>query len=200
MTKKGTTTEAPPRWKNRVIGWDTVDPTQLLANPRNWRRHPAKQREALRGSLNELSIITPVIVNRTTGHLLDGHARVEEYISAGVTEVPVAYVELEPEKEALALLALDPIAAMAGADGQALDELLADVATGEAALQEMFAELAGLEYEPAPGSLDAGMRPGDGIAYEEQYGVIVMCKTEAEQKDVYERLAGEGFACRVVAV
>ena len=46
MTKKSTTTEAPPRWKNRVVGWDTVDPTQLLANPRNWRRHPG---EAARG-------------------------------------------------------------------------------------------------------------------------------------------------------
>ena len=200
MTKKSTTTEAPPRWKNRVVGWETVDPTQLLANPRNWRRHPAKQREALRGSLNELSIITPVIVNRTTGHLLDGHARVEEYISAGITEVPVAYVELEPEKEALALLALDPIAAMAEADKDALEELIADAATGEAALQEDAGRAGRLEYEPAPGILDAGMQPGGGMAYEEQYGVIVMCETEAEQEHVYERLAGEGFSCRVVAV
>jgi len=200
MTKKSATAEAPPRWQNRVVGWGTVDPTQLLAHPRNWRRHPAKQREALRGSLNELSIITPVIVNRTTGHLLDGHARVEEYISAGLTQVPVAYVELAPELEALALLALDPIAAMAEADKAILEELIADAATGEEALQKMLADLAGVEPEPAPGNLDAGMQPGGGMGYEQQFGVIVLCEDEATQEQVYDRLRGEGFTCRVVAV
>jgi len=66
-------------WQNKVVGWDTVPPEQLLAHPGNFRRHPAPQRDALRGSLDELDIIAPVLVNRLTGHLLDGHARVEEY-------------------------------------------------------------------------------------------------------------------------
>ncbi len=129
-------------WENRLVGWDVVAPDQLLANPKNYRRHPAGQREALRGSLNELDIIAPVIVNRITGHLLDGHARVEEYLTAGIKEVPVAYVEVSAEKEALALLSLDPIAAMAEADKNALDALLREVSTGEAGLQAMLAELA----------------------------------------------------------
>jgi hypothetical protein len=175
-----------------------ADPAQLLAHPGNWRRHPGAQRDALRGSLNELDIIAPVIVNRTTGHLLDGHARVEEYISAGILEVPVAYVELPEEKEALALLSLDPIAAMAEADEEALEALLAEVATTETALKEMLAGLAG--KPGAPGSLDAGMRPNGGTSYEEQYGVIVVCGSEEEQEQVYTRLLGEGFSCRVVAV
>jgi signal transduction histidine kinase len=91
-------------WDVKVVGWDMVPPEDLLANPANFRRHPAKQREALRGSLNELGIIAPVIQNVTTGHLLDGHARVEEYLTAGVPEVPRILVEVPAEKEALALL------------------------------------------------------------------------------------------------
>lgn len=129
-------------WENRIVGWDVVEPDQLLANPKNFRRHPNAQREALRGSLNELGIIAPVIVNRLTGFVLDGHARVEEYITAGVKEVPVGYVEIPPEKEALALLSLDPIAAMAEADTEALDSLLREVSTSEAGLQAMLAGLA----------------------------------------------------------
>lgn len=131
-----------PGWANKVVGYDVIAPDQLLANPANYRRHPARQREALRGSLNELGVIAPVLVNRLTGHLLDGHARVEEYLTAGVEAVPVAYVEVPPEKEALALLSLDPIAAQAESEREALDALLREVSTSEEGLRALFAELA----------------------------------------------------------
>lgn len=128
-------------WQNRIVDWGTSEPDQLLANPKNFRRHPNRQREALRGSLNELDIIAPVIVNRVTGRLIDGHARVEEYISAGVPEVPVAYVDLTEEEEALALLTLDPISAMAVHDTRALSELLAEVDSDNAGLQDLLTDL-----------------------------------------------------------
>jgi hypothetical protein len=44
--------DATPVWRSRIVGSGTEDPTQLLANPRNWRTHPAIQRDALRGSLD----------------------------------------------------------------------------------------------------------------------------------------------------
>lgn len=34
--------------------------------------------------------------------------------------------------------------------------------------------------------------------YKEQYGVIVMCKDETEQQEVYEKLADDGYECKVV--
>lgn len=34
--------------------------------------------------------------------------------------------------------------------------------------------------------------------YKEQYGVIVICKDEEEQKEVYDRLHSEGYECKVV--
>jgi len=34
--------------------------------------------------------------------------------------------------------------------------------------------------------------------YREQYGVIIVCPTEADQQATYERLTDEGYACRVV--
>ena len=144
-------TKEREHWNVHVVGFDLVAPDQLLAHPHNFRRHPAKQREALRGSLNELGIVAAVIVNQRSGHILDGHARVEEYLTAGIEKVPVVYVDLPEDKEALALLSLDPIAAMAEADTEALDGLLREVATGEAGLQAMLADLAE----------DAGIIPPD---------------------------------------
>jgi hypothetical protein len=56
------------------VGWDLVSPESLVAHPGNFRRHPAAHREALRGSLNELDIIAPCLVDKVSGHLLDGRA------------------------------------------------------------------------------------------------------------------------------
>lgn len=44
------------------------------------------------------------------------------------------------------------------------------------------------------------MRGANGFTYKEQFGVIVLCKNEAEHKAVYERLKAEGYACKVVRV
>ena len=38
-----------------------------------------------------------------------------------------------------------------------------------------------------------------GFNYKEQYGVMVMCADEADQEQVYNRLVGEGYVCKVVA-
>ena len=38
------------------------------------------------------------------------------------------------------------------------------------------------------------------FTYKEQYAVVVICKDEKEQQNVYERLKSEGFKLKVVAV
>ena len=35
--------------------------------------------------------------------------------------------------------------------------------------------------------------------YKEQYGVIILCRDEQEQAEVYERLVKDGLNCKVVA-
>lgn len=38
-------------WRNRIVGHEDVAPDQLLANPKNYRRHPAAQQKAMGGVL-----------------------------------------------------------------------------------------------------------------------------------------------------
>ncbi len=134
---------AAPAWRNRITGSGTEDPSQLLANPANWRTHPAAQRNALRGSLDTVGWVQQILVNTVTGHVVDGHARVEEALSRGEPTVPVLYVELSPEEEALVLATLDPIGAMADRDHAKLEALLAEVSVDDAGLRRLLAQLGG---------------------------------------------------------
>lgn len=153
----------PPTWRNRIVGGGEQPASQFMANASNARIHPKAQQQALVGSLNELGWIQNVIVNKTTGNVVDGHARIAEALKLG-DETPVPYVEVElsEDEEKLALATLDPIASMAAYDKAQLDALLRDVNTGDAALQTMLAELAqdnGLDYGGSGGAAVEDVEP-----------------------------------------
>jgi hypothetical protein len=133
---------SPQGWRNRIVGHGEEAPDQLLANPRNWRVHPKGQQDALAGVLEEVGWVQDVIVNRTTGHVVDGHARIAISISKGEPSVPVVYVELTPDEEAKVLATFDPLGAMAGADRAQLEDLLQEVRTDDAALRSALRDLA----------------------------------------------------------
>lgn len=136
--------------RNRIVGHGEEPPDQLLANPANFRVHGGDQMDALRGSLGELGWVKTVIVNQTTQHVIDGHARIQEAMRQGVETIPVTYVELTQEEERLALATLDPLAALAGQDDDALKALLAETETSDPALQEVLDGLPGSAAKHKP--------------------------------------------------
>jgi hypothetical protein len=137
-------------WRSRIVETSTADPRSLIANPKNWRKHSKAQADALSGVLGEVGWVQDVIVNRTTGRLVDGHLRVEIAARDNQPTIPVTYVELTEAEEALILATFDPISAMATADAELLRDLLDGVSTGEAAVQQMIADLAERENIVAP--------------------------------------------------
>jgi hypothetical protein len=147
---KGTRVAAA--WRNRILGAGEEAPDQLLANPANWRIHPKAQQAALVGALDQVGWVQQVLVNKRSGFVVDGHARVALALSRGEATVPVLYVDLEPEEEALVLATLDPIGAMAGRDDEKLRTLLADITVDDAALLALLGDLAG--NDPKAGLTD----------------------------------------------
>jgi hypothetical protein len=132
-----------PDWKNRIIEYGEMPANQYLAHELNARRHPGKQREALIGSLNEVGWVAPVIVSARTGKLLDGHARIEETLTKDEEAmIPFVKVDVSENEERTILASFDPITGLATYDREALDALLREVSTGEAALQQMLSDLA----------------------------------------------------------
>lgn len=106
MTTKTPTATPATAWRNRITGSGEEAPDQLLANPANWRIHPKAQQDALAGALDQVGWVQQVLVNRRSGFVVDGHARVALALRRGEPTVPVLYVDLEPEEEALVLATL----------------------------------------------------------------------------------------------
>lgn len=140
--------KADRQWANRIIAHGEEDPEQLLANPKNFRIHTSVQESALEGSLDVVGWVRPVLVNQRTGCVLDGHLRVKLALTRGERAVPVDYVDLSENEEAIILAALDAIAAMAGTDEEQLKELIAGIKTDN---EQLKALLAGMVHEDDAG-------------------------------------------------
>ena len=185
-------------WRNRIVGHGEEAPDQLLANPKNWRIHPKAQQDALSGVLDEVGWVQEVIVNKTTGHVVDGHLRVSLAISRQEPTIPVKYVELSPDEEALVLATLDPLAGMAATAKDALEALLADVQPGSDAVTALLEDVArGVGLNGAKeGLTDPDAIPAaEPIAKRGDVWVCgdhrVMCGDSTEAEDVSRLMAGE---------
>jgi ParB-like chromosome segregation protein Spo0J len=134
-------------WNSRIVGHGEEIPQDLLENPANWRVHPKRQQQALEALLDEVGWVRHVIVNRTTGHLVDGHLRVRLAQTKGEPRIPVVYVELDVDEERLVLASLDPIASLAATDSAALMSLAASVSvtTDSKELNSMVTTMANLK-------------------------------------------------------
>ena len=113
--------------RDRIKELRRVKAKELLANPKNWRRHPKAQVEALRGLLAEVGYADALLVRELADGrlmLIDGHLRAETTPNA---EVPVLILDVTEEEADKILLTLDPLAAMAETDSERIQALLETV-------------------------------------------------------------------------
>jgi len=137
-----TTNDNADPWQNRIEGQGVEVPTDILPNPSNWRTHSERQKHTMQAVLDTVGWVQRCIVNRTTGHLVDGHLRCALAIENGEKQIPVVYVSLTEEEEALVLATLDPLGAMAGIDPERLESLLETVQSDDLAISALLDDLA----------------------------------------------------------
>ena len=117
----------PVIWQNRITRYGEAAPGELLANEKNWRTHPQAQQDALEGALRTVGVVQNIIVNERSEKLLDGHLRVEMAIRSGQPTVPITFVDLSDEEEALILATIDLVTGLAGTNQELLDSLITDI-------------------------------------------------------------------------
>ena len=124
--------------RDRVVELRRVPAAELRANPKNWRRHPRGQVRALTSVLQQVGYADALLARETPEglELIDGHLRAE---ITPEQEVPVLVLDVDQEEADLILATLDPLAAMAEADSEALEALLSSVAIDSADLAEYLA-------------------------------------------------------------
>lgn len=184
--------------RSRIVGHGEEAPDQLLANPSNWRIHPKAQQDALAGVLGEVGWVQSVIVNRTTGNLVDGHLRVSLALREGTPTIPVVYVELTPEEENLVLATIDPIGAMAATDKAQLETLLAEVSTNDPAVRDLL-ETMGQDPWARDASTESTPAKADPIAKVGDLWVIgnhrILCGDSYDVANLDRLINGKKVGC-----
>lgn len=178
-----------------------------LGNPR--KRDRAKDKKLARTIKAEVKEAgpdgfgAPVLARKANGELIAGHRRVRAAIIAGMTHVPVRYLNVSAKQAHRMALADNRHAK----DIEDDDDLLAD------AIEDMDAEdleLAGYEDKEIEDLLGEG--DGDGLDEDDEdeggsklrsgltYQVVVECKDEQEQAEVLEQLENDGRKCKPIIV
>lgn len=185
----------------------------LVPDPQNPRSHDERNRAAIRASLVAHGQVEPLVIQAGTGLIIAGNGRYQEMLGLGWTEADV--VELDVDNAAARRLSveLNRTGELAGWDAEALQRLVAEQAGlldglfSAEETQRIFADLGqfpgagpaeGVAGEP--GALPALGATTNGFEYQEKWGVIVECSSEAHQQEVFEALQTQGMKARVVTV
>jgi hypothetical protein len=110
----GTGSHAQDLIRDRIRELRRARASDLLRNPKNWRRHPKAQADALRGLLAEVGYADALLVRELPDArlmIIDGHLRAETTPDA---LVPVLVLDVTEEEADKILLTLDS----AGGDGR----------------------------------------------------------------------------------
>lgn len=185
-------------WQNRIIGAGTEDPEKLIPHPKNWRKHPKGQAQALEGAIEEIGWIQDIIINQRTGRMIDGHLRAELAIKNKEKSVPVKYVDLSEEEEEKALLTLDPISMMAEADKDRLSALLQSITSDNEKVNQLLEDI-GREYKVStkkakeddytpPPEIETDIKRGDIFQLGRHR---VMCGDSTSREDVDRLMQGK---------
>lgn len=132
----------------------------------------------------------PLILSDRTGELviIAGNQRYEAAKRLKLQEVPTHLIEHLTEDREREIIIRDNVA-----NGQWDFDAIANE-WSDLPLEDWGLSVPG--FETVEG--ESGESSDEGINYQSQYGVIVMCGNETEQQAVFEKLTDEGLTCKIV--
>ncbi|MGQ9504233.1 MAG: hypothetical protein ACUVQG_03820 [Thermogutta sp.] len=185
--------------RDRIKELRRVPARELRPNPRNWRVHPQRQQQALRGILAEVGYADALLARELPDgslELIDGHLRAETTPDA---VVPVLVLDVSEDEAKKLLAILDPLAGLAEQDDNALSQLLNDTQFESPILHQLLEEMTHGQAKPEEDS--HGSRPENAVdPVPELFQVLVECRSEEEQRILFERLSAEGYTCRLLTL
>jgi ParB family chromosome partitioning protein len=173
---------------------------ELHPAPWNANRVPPATMAKIRTSIERYGVVENLVVRpmgESVYEVLSGNHRLSIYGELEMKTAPCYVIDLD---DAHARLLAQTLNRTRGEDDpEAYEQLIRDVLE-ELPLEEVTSVLP--ESNESIEKLLKGVGehgPGDEEPnFDSQYGVIVICKDEAGQRDVFEALTADGYECRVV--
>ena len=182
--------------RNRIKEHRRVRAGDLLPHELNPRTHSKAQRETLAELYEEVGFARSLLVYELPDgrlKLIDGHLRRDLEPDM---EVDVEVLDVSDEEARTLLLSIDPLAQLAGYDGQLLDELRGITTTDSARLRQLWDSLAQTGEQVRKELQDLDQMPADEPP--EQFLVLIDCGDEEQQIALLERFQKEGLRCRAL--
>lgn len=174
--------------------YELVEVGRLKEHPQNPRRG---NEQAIDESIEKNSWYGACVVQKSTQFILAGNHRYRVAKKRRAPYVPCLILDVDDQTAMRILLGDNRIADLGGYDEETLAACLDGLETLEGTGWGLPA-LEDLEDPEVPEPEQDDEVPDD--VYQPSYGVIVVCEDEADQERIYEKLAGEGYQVRVVAV
>jgi ParB-like chromosome segregation protein Spo0J len=179
--------------------------TDLTADPKNARRHPARNVELIAGLLGQVGAARSIVIDEE-GVVLAGNGVLAAAGRAGIEKVRV----VDADGKTLVAVRRSGLTRRQKTQLAVGDNRTNELSTWDAPAltglaDEVGLDLAEIGFTPEElAQLDADLEKGDpaGPVEEatvgESFQVVVECRDEAEQQQIYDRLVGEGMKCRVL--
>jgi hypothetical protein len=176
--------------RNRIIRHVRMRAGDLVPHELNPRVHSDAQRRALALLYEEIGFARSLLAYPLADgrlKLIDGHLRAsltpDEMVDVEVLDVNDA------EARAL-LLAIDPLAQLAGYEADTLNELRKFAEADSAAVKSLWQTL-----QEASARTKRDLDRAAAKDLPEQYYVLVVCADEAQQRELLARFGAEGLKC-----
>ena len=177
--------------RNRILRHVRVRAGDLVPHELNPRVHSDAQRSALQMLYDEIGFARSLLAYPLADgrlKLIDGHLR------AAMTpdeEVEVEVLDVTDAEARALLLAIDPLAQLAGYDADTLDQLRQCVEASSAAVKSLWETL-----QAASERTKRDLAREDKDALPEQFYVLVECDDEEQQRELLARFQEEGLHCQ----
>lgn len=168
-----------------------------VSEVRPYEKNPRKNAEAVkyvRASIEKFGFKQPIVID-SNRVIISGHTRLEAAKSLGMAEVPCIVADDLTEAQAKALrLADNKVAEFSEWEmnllGGELGELaeISDIDMGDFGFEDNLDKI---------GDEEENGTEEKGVNLSETFQIIVECENEIEQQEIFEKLSGEGYKCRL---
>ncbi len=178
--------------RNRIARHVRIRAGDLVPHEFNPRIHTDVQRRALERLYEEIGFARSLLAYSLADgrlKLIDGHLRASMNPDQ---EVDVEVLDVNDAEARALLLAIDPLAQLAGYDGDALDKLRKVAENDSAAVMFLMQAV----HDAADRTRRAMKQTTNEDQAPEQFFILVECDDEAQQRELLARFHQEGLTCR----